>query len=148
MVVIFGLSDTPKIIIAFLIAFFPIIIDTTAGLESVDLDLLDLVRSLNASKAKEFTMIRFPNALPYLFNALKISITLALVGAIVGEFVGSDVGLGYIVQISQVYANTPQGFAAIAYLSIVGIVSFLAVLLAERLVIPWHRRRIEMHATL
>ena len=93
-------------------------------------------------------MIRFPNALPYLFNALKISITLALVGAIVGEFVGSDVGLGYIVQISQVYANTPQGFAAIAYLSIVGIVSFLAVLLAERLVIPWHRRRIEMHATL
>ena len=148
LVVWFGLSDVPKITIAFLIAFFPILIDSMAGLENVDPDLLDLAHSLNATRAKEFLRIRMPHSLPYLFNALKVAITLAVVGAIVGEFVGSQEGLGYIVQVSQVYANTPQGFASITYLSAIGILTFLGVLVAERLMIPWHKRKLELHATL
>ena len=94
----FGFGVLPKILVAFLICFFPIVLDTAIGLRSVPPEMLDLVRSMGANRANILLKIRLPASLPYLFSGLKIAITLAVAGAIVGEFVGADKGLGYLLQ--------------------------------------------------
>ena len=94
LVIWFGSGDLPKIIIAFFVAFFPMVVNTTAGLQQVDEELLNLLRGLNASRWKIFRLLRFPNALPYIFAGMRISITLSVIGAVVGEFVAASEGLG------------------------------------------------------
>lgn len=131
----FGFGLTPKIVIAALIAFFPVVINTAKGLSSVDTELLQYLDSLGASGWEKFTKISLPWAMPYFFAALKISITLAIVGAVVGEFVAAGEGLGYIINASNISLDTELMFAAIVAMSLLGIVLFLVIVAAERLFI-------------
>ncbi len=137
-VIWFGFGLTPKILIAFLIAFFPIVIDTAVGLRSVPQDNLLLARSMGLGPIRTFTKVRMPHALPSTFGGLKIGISLAVVGAVVGEFLGSNSGLGYVLIVANGTLNTPLLFAALFGLSVLGLLAYAAVAVVERLAIPWH----------
>ena len=132
-----GYGAPPKIVIVFLICFFPMVIDTAAGLKSVEEDMLHLIRALGATPWQIFTKIRLPNAMPYIFNGMKISVTLAVVGAIVGEFVGASKGLGYLILVGSANLETNLLFAAVIVLSLLGIVLFSLVRALEKIFIPW-----------
>ncbi|MGI8418732.1 MAG: ABC transporter permease [Nakamurella sp.] len=134
----FGFGITSKVIIAFLIAFFPIVVNTAVGLRSVPTELIDLARSTRASSLTILRKIRFPYALPYAFTGLKIGATFAVIGAVVGEFVGAGKGLGYVLVTANGRLDTALMFAAIIVLVVLGLALFFVVVLIERLVIPWH----------
>lgn len=135
----FGYGVFPNILIAVLMAYFPVVINTVAGLTHVDEDLLDLVRYLKASKAQTFIKIRIPNALPYMFTGFRVSSTLCAVGAIVGEFVASRQGLGFLLKSSQGMLDTPTMFACLILISTLGLSLFGLISLAERLLLPQRR---------
>jgi NitT/TauT family transport system permease protein len=135
-IVWFGFGLLPKVLIAFLIAFFPIVINTAMGLAAIEPAKIHLARSMGLGPGATFLKIRLPDALPAIFGGLKISITLAVVGAVVGEFVGGDAGLGYQLMVANGSMDTPLLFAGLIALTILGVVLFLLVELAERLVIP------------
>jgi len=143
LVVWFGFGMTPKIILAVLIAFFPVVISGVAGLRSVDPELLDLSATMGASRWKTFRKIRFPGALPSLMSGLKVAVTLAVVGAVVGEFVGASSGLGYVLLLASGNLNAPLLFADLILMSAIGVTLFVIVEAAEALVIPWHASRRE-----
>jgi NitT/TauT family transport system permease protein len=132
-----GYGLIPNIVIAVLIAFFPVIINTTTGLKAVDQDLLDLVRYLHAGKLQVFLKIRIPNSLPYIFSGFKISSTLCVVGTIVGEFVASDRGLGYLLKDSQAMIDTPPMFASLILISVFGLALFGGVSALSKVAMPW-----------
>jgi NitT/TauT family transport system permease protein len=147
-VVWFGFGIIPKVIAAFMLGFFPIVVSTVVGFKSVDRDMIDLARSMKASKLQIFRRISLPQALPSIFAGLKVSVTLAVVGAVVGEFVGSNSGIGYVLQIANGNFDLPLMFAALSILSLIGVLLFAAVDLAERFMIPWHAsQRNEFSAT-
>ena len=132
----YGLQS--NMIVAATVAFFPIVINTATGLESVDAELLELTRSFDASKLRVFWRVRLPWALPYIFSSLKVAITLAVIGAIVAEFIGADKGLGYLILTSSGAMQTSVMFGVLLILSLLGIASFYAVSWAERLLCPWY----------
>jgi NitT/TauT family transport system permease protein len=135
-----GYGISSKIVMAFLIAFFPIVIDMITGLTMVEKELVDLLRSLGASRWKIFMKAQVPNSLPFLFSGMRISITFAIIGAIVGEFVGGSQGLGYLIVVSTSQLKTNVVFASLAVLTCVGFVLFAVVGVSERLLIPWSSR--------
>jgi NitT/TauT family transport system permease protein len=135
-----GFGAAPKIIVVFLVCFFPIIVATASGLSAVPASLIDLIRSLSASPIQTFIKIRFPTAMPHIFVGLKIAITFAVVGAVIGEFVGSENGLGYLILISTSQSRTPLAFGALVLLTVMSIVLYYGVALAERVVVPWAPR--------
>src|SRR5664279_1004850 len=137
-VVLFGFGMIPKVICAFMLGFFPIVVSTVAGFKSVEPDMLDLARSMKAGRVAIFLRIALPQALPSLFAGLKVSVTLAVVGAVVGEFVGSNSGICYLLQIANGNFDLPLMFAALTLLSAIGVILFVAVDVVERLMIPWH----------
>jgi NitT/TauT family transport system permease protein len=139
-VVWFGFGQMPKVLIAFLIAFFPVVIDAVVGLESPDSELLQLMRSMGASKQDMFRKVRIPHAIPNIFGGFKVAMTLAVVGTIVGEFVASNSGIGYLLLVATGSMNTALLFAGIVILMAIGIVLFYAVEILERIVAPWHVR--------
>jgi len=116
-----GYGILPNVLIAALIGFFPVVINTAVGLTQVDEELLDLGRAFGAPTWKVFLTIRLPNALPYVLSALKVTATAAVVGAIVGEFVASQAGLGMVIVNAQTNLNTPVAFAALVWISVVGL---------------------------
>jgi len=132
-----GYGVVPNMLIGALIGFFPVVINTAVGLSQVDEELLDLGRVFNAPKWKVFTTIRIPNAYPYILSALKVTATAAVVGAIVGEFVASQQGLGYVIITTQGSMNTPVAFAALVWISLVGLAVYGLVVLAARRIAPW-----------
>jgi len=132
-----GYGMPSKVLIVASIAFFPIVVDTITGLAIVDRDLLGMFKVLRASTLQTFLKVRLPAALPYFFSGTKVAVTLAVIGAVVGEFVGSDVGLGYLVQVSGSQINTAMMFVSIILLSLMGAILFEIVELIERLVCPW-----------
>ncbi len=134
----FGVGTTPKVLIAFLISFFPIVIDAAVGLRSMSSEMNDLARSMGASRMQVFTQFRLPTSLPYLFSGLKVAATLAVAGAVVGEFVGADRGLGYLLMVTGTNLETAMVFATLVALTIIGLVFFYAVEFLEQLLIPWH----------
>jgi NitT/TauT family transport system permease protein len=137
-VVWFGFGILPKVIAAFLLGFFPVVVSTVLGLKSVEPEMFDLARSMGASSIKTFFKISLPQALPSIFNGLKVSITLAVVGAVVGEFVGSNSGIGYVLQTANGNFDLPLMFAALVVLSAIGVLLFFVIDLIERYTIPWH----------
>lgn len=141
LVVWFGFGLTPKIVLAVLIAFFPVVVSAVAGLRSVDPELLELSATMGASRWRTFRKIRFPGALPQLMSGLKVAVTLAVVGAVVGEFVGADRGLGYVLLLASGNLDAPLLFADLILMSLIGVVLFVLVELAEHLLIPWHASR-------
>ncbi|WP_262047346.1 ABC transporter permease [Bradyrhizobium sp. Bra78] len=136
-VVWLGTGAEPQIAIAFLIAVFAIIVDAVHGLRSVPADVMDLGRVLKGSRADFFFKVRLPGALPSILSGMKVSISLALVGAIVGEFVASQRGLGYIILSAQGSFDTPRVFAALFLLAAMGMLLFSAVGLLERRLTHW-----------
>lgn len=137
-VVWFGFGLLPKVLIAFLIAFFPIVINTVIGLASLEAEKIYLARSMAMGPLSTFFKIRLPHALPSIFGGLKIAITLAVVGAVVGEFVGADAGLGHLLLEANGAMDTPLLFAGLVGLTVIGVIFFLLIEVAERLAIPWH----------
>ncbi|HEX7436345.1 MAG TPA: ABC transporter permease [Caldimonas sp.] len=132
-----GYGIVPNILIGALIGFFPVVINTAVGLTQIDQDLVDLGRVFNAPKWKVFLKIRVPNAYPYILSALKVTATAAVVGAIVGEFVASQRGLGYVIITTQSSMNTPVAFAALVWISVLGLLLFGFVAALSRILVPW-----------
>jgi NitT/TauT family transport system permease protein len=137
-IVWFGFGTTPKIAVAFLISFFPVVVDTIVGLRSIDPAMVQLARSMGAPPYRIFLRLRLPNALPSVFAGLKVASTLAVVGALTGEFIGSDRGLGYVLVQSSAQLDTPLLFATLVTLSLLAMAFFFLVEGLERLLIPWH----------
>ena len=135
-----GFGTLPKIVVVFLVCFFPIIVATASGLAAVPAPLMDLIRSLSASSLQTFVKIRFPTAMPHIFVGLKIAITFAVIGAVIGEFVGSESGLGYLILVSTSQSRTPLAFGALVLLTIMSIVLYYGIALIERVVVPWAPR--------
>jgi NitT/TauT family transport system permease protein len=139
LLVAMGYSILPKIIVAFLIAFFPVVVNTVTGLASVDRDTLNLMRSMGASKIDVFLKVRFPHAVPSMIAGFKVAIALAVVGAVVGEFVGSRSGLGYYMLLATGNFDTPLVFACVVFLTLMGIILFYTVGLLEIVLARWNR---------
>jgi NitT/TauT family transport system permease protein len=137
-VVWFGFGIIPKIIAAFLLGFFPVVVSAVQGFKSVDPDMVDLARAMQGSRFHVFRAVNLPHAMPAIFSGLKVSVTLAVVGAVVGEFVGSNSGIGYVLQRSIGTFDLPTMFAALVILALLGVVLFWIVDRIERFVIPWH----------
>jgi NitT/TauT family transport system permease protein len=132
-----GTGIESKLAIVWLVAFFPIIVDTVAGLRSTPRELLELARSLRASPMQIFLKVQLPAALPFIFTGAKVAITLAVIGAVIGEFVGSSEGLGFLLLSATSQLDSPLAFAALFALSFLGMFVYLLVELAERLAAPW-----------
>ena len=133
----FGTGMESKLAIVWLVAFFPIIVDTVAGLRSTPRELLELADSLKATRAQIFLKVQFPAALPFVITGAKVAITLAVIGAVIGEFIGSSEGLGFLLLSATSQLNTPLAFGALFALAALGILVYLLVELAERLMAPW-----------
>jgi NitT/TauT family transport system permease protein len=138
LLLLLGAGEVSKVVVAFLVAFFPIVVDTATGLAATPPELLDLSRSYRAGALKTFVKVRFPMALPFFFSGLKVAVTLAVIGAVVGEFVGSDQGLGYVIVSATSYWKANLAFGAMLLLAVMAIVLFALVELVERLVCPWY----------
>jgi NitT/TauT family transport system permease protein len=134
-----GFDIWPKIAVTALMVFFPVTVTAAEGFASVDKNLLDLLRSVNATSSQIFFRVRFPHALPHIFSGLKVGITLAVVGAVVGEWVGADSGLGYLLTYANTLLDSTLLFAALLLLILLGVILFTLVEIAERLLLPWHR---------
>ncbi|MEM2095497.1 MAG: ABC transporter permease [Candidatus Caldarchaeum sp.] len=136
----FGFGETPKILLSFLIAYFPIVIDTVVGLRAADPDLLDYMKLIDAKPHQVFFHVKWPNALPHIFGSFKVAMTLAIIGAVIGEFVGAQKGLGYMIVLAQQHFTTSIIFASLILLVVLGSLLYLAIELAEFLVTPWYRK--------
>ena len=139
-----GYGILPKIMVAFLISFFPIVIGAVVGMRSTEKEMIYLVQSMGANELTTFLKIRLPRALPSIFGGLKVGIGQAVVGATVGEFIAAETGLGYLQLIAQVRLDTTLLFAAVVVLSLLGVLLFNIVAWIERLALPWNRLRTEM----
>jgi NitT/TauT family transport system permease protein len=138
LVVWFGFGALPKVLVAFLVCFFPIVVDTLAGLKAVPQEVIWLARSMGARGWDTLLKIRIPAALPNIFAGLKVASTLAVVGAVVAEFVGSDRGLGYLLIQANGTMDVQLSFSVLIVLSAIGVVFFAALELVERACLPWH----------
>lgn len=136
-VVTLGAGDLPRVVITFLITFFPIVVSAVTGLLATPEELVELSRVLKAGRRREITQIRLPVALPYIFSALKISTTLAVIGAVVAEFVAAEKGLGFFIAFSTSTFKIPQAFAGLAILVLLSLVLFQSVTWAQRRFLPW-----------
>jgi NitT/TauT family transport system permease protein len=132
-----GFTVYPKILVAVLIVFFPVMVNVLTAVRTVDRDLINLARAFTASRAQVFWKIEFPASMPSMFAGLRIGSTLAVVGVVVGELVGGNMGLGYLLSFGEGQANTPMVFVAIFMLTVVGGIAYLAVILAERRVLHY-----------
>jgi len=134
----FGFGFTPKLLLVFLLSFFPIVVSSIAGFKSADRDVMDFARTTGAGSLTMFFKIRLPQALPHIFTGLKVGAALAATAAVVAEFVASDRGLGYLLLQYNGQLDTPMVFATIVVLSLIGLVVYYAVEVVERIAIPWH----------
>lgn len=135
-IVWFGFSITPKVIVTALICLFPILIDSVVGLESSDPRLLDLMHTYDANRWQIFRKIRLPTAVPHIFAGLKVGITLATIGAIVAEWISAEAGLGYLVVFALGFFQIDRLFAALVMITILGLLLFLLIVLLEKIISP------------
>jgi NitT/TauT family transport system permease protein len=136
----FGFGLLPKVVMTCLICFFPIVIDTIIGLESVRPESLLLIRSMGGSRWQSFWKVRLPSALPSIFGGLKVAMTFAVVGTLVAEFVGSDNGLGYLLVVARGDLNTVSVFSCIVLLIVLGFLLYFAVGAADRVIVKGRSR--------
>jgi NitT/TauT family transport system permease protein len=136
-----GFTVYPKILVAVLIVFFPVMVNVLTALRTVDPDLINLARSFKATRAQIFWKIEFPASIPALFAGLRIGATLAVVGVVVGEFVGGNLGLGFLLTFGEGQANTPMVFVSILMLTVIGGLAYLAVVATEQRVLHYLPKR-------
>ena len=139
-----GFTVYPKILVAILIVFFPVMVNVLTAVRTVDPDLINLARAFKATRAQIFWKIEFPTSMPPMFAGLRIGATLAVVGVVVGELVGGNVGLGYLLTFGEGQANTPLVFVSIVMLTVVGSIAYFAVILVERHVLHYLPQRTAM----
>jgi NitT/TauT family transport system permease protein len=132
-----GFGIAPKMVIAAIICFFPMLINSIKGLRSVHPQAMELMRILSASPVNVLVRLRLPSSLPFLFSGLKVSSTLSVAGAIVGEFTGADFGIGKVILLASYMQNTKLLFAGLTYSSVAAVLFFLLVLLVEKFVLRW-----------
>ena len=140
----FGFGLTPKVLLVFLLSFFPVVVAAITAFRSIEAEIMELARSTGAGRLRIFRMVQLPHALPALFGGIKVAAALASTAAVVAEFVASDRGLGYLLLTYNGDLNTTMSFAAIFVLSAMGLALYGVVELLERFAIPWHvsRRRV------
>jgi NitT/TauT family transport system permease protein len=136
-IVWFGTGTMSSLLLAFLVAFFPMTINAAMGFQAIDEDIHRMARTFMGSRWQIFWKIRMPNALPYIFGGMKISITLAIIGVIVSEFVASQQGIGYIIKLAGGLLDTPLMMAAIAVLSVTGLALYGIIAAVERRAVYW-----------
>jgi NitT/TauT family transport system permease protein len=132
-----GFTVYPKILVAVLIVFFPVMVNVLAAVRAVDPDLVNLARAFKATRAQIFWKIEFPTSMPPMFAGLRIGSTLAVVGVVVGELVGGNAGLGYLLSFGEGQGNTPMVFVSILMLTLVGSIAYVGVILVERRVLHY-----------
>jgi NitT/TauT family transport system permease protein len=132
-----GFTVYPKILVAILIVFFPVMVNVLTAIRGIDPDLINLARSFTASRAQIFWKIEFPSSMPPLFASLRIGATLAVVGVVVGELVGGNSGLGYLLTFGEGQANTPMVFVCILMLTLIGSIVYVGVILLEQQVLHY-----------
>ena len=132
-----GFTVYPKILVAILIVFFPVMVNVLTAVRTVDPDLINLARAFKATRPQIFWKIEFPTSMPPMFAGLRIGATLAVVGVVVGELVGGNMGLGYLLTFGEGQANTPLVFVAIVMLTLVGGIAYLGVILIEQRVLHY-----------
>ena len=137
----FGYTLVPKVAIAAIICFFPVLVNTTRGLRSVSSQAMELMRVLSARKASIFWRLRLPSSLPYVFAGLRVAATLSVIGAIVAEFTGADRGIGFVIVQASYRIDTRLMFAAITLSSLAGIVFFHLIGWIERAALRWPEAR-------
>jgi NitT/TauT family transport system permease protein len=137
LVVMLGTNELPRIVVTFLVAFFPLVLSIAAGIAAVPPELIELGRACKASRWRELWRIRLPYAVPFVFSGLKAAITLSVVGAVVAEFVNADAGLGYLIVTATAFFKVPLAWGALLLLSLLGIVLFQAVVIVEQVFFPW-----------
>lgn len=140
-VVWWGFGIFPKIMVVFLIAFFPIVISTAVGLRETEVEKIYLAQTMGAGRIQTLTRFRLPGALPSMFGGIKVAATLAVIGAVVAEFVAADVGLGHAIVRANARIDTVAAFAAIGWLTIIGVVLYGSIDVLERVLLPWHVSR-------
>jgi NitT/TauT family transport system permease protein len=141
LVVWFGFGPTSKVMLGFVTALFPIVINTVVGMNQTPREMLYLMRSLGASPLQTFLLIRIFTAAPFIFAGFKVGVTLAVVGAVVGEFIASNCGLGYLLLVANNSFDTPLLFAIVVLLSLMSVALFYAIELIEVLLLPRPLRR-------
>lgn len=134
----FGFGTGPKIAIAALITFFPMLVNAFVGLRSADAQELAFLQTLGASRSEIFRMLRVPGALPFLFSGARISLNLALIGAVIAEWTGADRGLGRVIFVANANLDLTALFGAVLALAAIGIAANAAVGAVERRVLHWH----------
>ncbi|MFI6783598.1 ABC transporter permease [Micromonospora sp. NPDC050276] len=139
LVVALGWGQKPILTMVFLLCFFPIVLSTATGLTTTPADLAELVRSWNASRWQAFRKVRFPAALPQIFVGLKVAMPLAAIGAVIGEFQAGESGLGYVITQYAGVGDTATAWAAIMLVALVSILLYSALVLIERIALPWVR---------
>jgi putative hydroxymethylpyrimidine transport system permease protein len=133
-----GYGIAPKVIVVALICFYPIAVNTVDGLKAVDPDMVNMIKTLGASRWQVFTKLQMPTAMPYMFSGIKVGISVSVIAAVIGEWVGASAGLGYLITYSQPLFLTARVFAAIVVLSAMGISLFVLASVVERMMLPWH----------
>lgn len=138
LVVWLGFGFLPKVLLAFLLSFFPVMISAMVGLRSIDNDSMFLLRSMGADPIKIFRHLQLPSALPGIFGSMKVAITLATVGAIVGEFIGANEGLGYVLVTANGVLDTTLIFVALTWISVLALLFYGAIAVLENASVHWH----------
>jgi NitT/TauT family transport system permease protein len=141
----FGFGLFPKVLLVFLLSFFPVVVAAITAFRSVDPDILDLARTTGAGRWRIFAKVQLPHALPTVFSGVKVAAALSATAAVVAEFVASDRGLGNMLLEANGNLNTTMAFGAIFVLAVLGFALYAAVELVERIVIPWHVSQRAVH---
>ena len=140
LVIWFGSGPTSKIVTGALIVFFPMLMNTIVGIRNVPQPLLDLMVSMRATRWQTFTKLEVPAAMPVLISGLKISATLAVIGAVVGEFISANAGLGFLINLARSQYDTPLVIIAVLTLTLIARFLYGLVSLMERFVLSWQTR--------
>ncbi len=134
----FGFGLMPKVLLVFLLSFFPVVVSAITAFRSVDPDIMDLARSTGAGRWRTFIRVQVPHAMPTLFTGIKVAAALSATAAVVAEFVASDRGLGYLLLEANGNLNTSMAFGSVFVLTALGFALYAAVEIAEQILIPWH----------
>jgi NitT/TauT family transport system permease protein len=140
LVIWFGIGTIPAVLTAFLVSFFPIAVNVATGLATIEPEMLDVMRSLGATKGKILRKVGLPRSMPYFFASLKIAITLAFVGTIISETVAANAGIGYLMMAATANFDTPLVFAGLIVISVMGIVMYALFAMIEQRMTFWAKR--------